>query len=216
MHRVQVFPPTSGVYASIELEGDLEIELRGTKNPELCRCICSIPAKNGDKASSVNHAYTLLSEKFEKHRMTHTGNVFEQVYAQNENQQWVQLKVLRDGVYRQFEYELICLCKEWWRKEANGNQRIWSCIDINSEKIYVLYEITDKSVIISERYYEDRTEALGRLKRKGFKKFDHDDFLKAINPPIPPYTKPGGNEVRFFFEFNESGMCETSYGGDAQ
>jgi len=107
LKKVEVYPPTQGLYAAIKLEEDLEIELRGTKTPELCSCKCSMSTLKGAEALSVNHAYTLLSENFEKHRMTHTGNVFDQVYVQNKFQKWVQLKQFRDRVYRDFEYYLI-------------------------------------------------------------------------------------------------------------
>jgi hypothetical protein len=147
------------------------------------------------EASSVNHAYTLLSEKFEKHRKTHTGNVFDQVYGQNKNQKWVQLREFRNRIYRDFEYELICICKEWWISGDISNNRVWFCIGSKIEKILTVFEITGESEIVSEHYYKDQNEAEYWLKNSGYKKLDHNDFTESLKPPTPPYKKPSGEEV---------------------
>jgi len=199
LKMVEVFPPTQGLYAFIKLEEDLEIELRGTKNPELCSCECSMPTLEGAEASSVNHAYTLLSEQFEKHRKTHTGNVFNLVYVQNKNQEWVRLKEFRNRVYRDFEYELICICKDWWTNGNISNNRIWSCIDSKSDNLFIVFEISGESKIVSEHYCNDENEAEHWLKSSGYRKFNHNDFTESLKPPAPPYNKPGGKEVVLTF-----------------
>jgi hypothetical protein len=67
------------VFATIELQDTLYLWLRGTKAPTLSETSCKIPAL--DKvARSVNHACTLLSEAIERHRISHTTNVFKSVY----------------------------------------------------------------------------------------------------------------------------------------
>jgi hypothetical protein len=50
----------------------------------------------GGFATSLNHAYTLLSEVFEPWRISHTGNVYEQVLYQEGNGKWYPLYFLRD------------------------------------------------------------------------------------------------------------------------
>lgn len=47
-------------------------------------------------ASSLNHALTLLSEWHETWRISHTGNVYEQIFYEEDNGYWYPLKYLRD------------------------------------------------------------------------------------------------------------------------
>lgn len=68
------------VFATIELQDVLYLQLRGTKPPTLSETACKIPALNNKDARSVNHACTLLSEAIERHRISHTVNVFRTVY----------------------------------------------------------------------------------------------------------------------------------------
>lgn len=71
---------TQRVFATLELQDVLYLQLRGTKAPTLSETACKIPALNNKQARSVNHAYTLLSEAIERHRISHTANVFRTVY----------------------------------------------------------------------------------------------------------------------------------------
>ena len=71
---------TLRVFATIELQDALWLQLRGTKAPTLSETACKIPALDNKEAHSVNHACTLLSELIEKHRISHTTNVFKSVY----------------------------------------------------------------------------------------------------------------------------------------
>ena len=47
-------------------------------------------------AQSLNHALTLLSEAFEPWRISHTGNVYEQILYQETNGKWYPLLFLRE------------------------------------------------------------------------------------------------------------------------
>jgi hypothetical protein len=67
------------VFTTIELQDVLYLQLRGTKAPTLGETPLRIPALEKD-AHSVNHACTLLSEAMEKHRISHSINVFRTVY----------------------------------------------------------------------------------------------------------------------------------------
>ena len=67
------------VFATIELQDALYLQLRGTKAPTLSETACKVPALGKD-AHSVNHACTLLSEAIEPHRIAHTTNAFKTVY----------------------------------------------------------------------------------------------------------------------------------------
>lgn len=66
-------------FAIIELREEIKLRYRGTKEPQLSKCKCYIPALEKE-AISLNQAYTLLSQEFQKHRNAHTGNVFSHIF----------------------------------------------------------------------------------------------------------------------------------------
>lgn len=81
-------------YAPVELLEDLLIYRTGDKSPRLRQCKCRIPVLDDKEACSLNHAFTLLSERFETKRRSHTGNVFDRGYVER-NDRWIQLNNLR-------------------------------------------------------------------------------------------------------------------------
>jgi len=83
----------AGPAVYFELKADQQLLTRGTKNAELNPCECFIPALKLP-ANSINHAYTLISERFEPHRTSHTANVFAKVHFEK-NGTWHRLKTLR-------------------------------------------------------------------------------------------------------------------------
>ncbi|NOQ63965.1 MAG: hypothetical protein GQ582_05585 [Methyloprofundus sp.] len=88
---------TDPEFVEIKLLDNLIITLRGTKKATLNRCYCIIPILNNQQAYSLNHAYTVISEAFEKHRISHSGNVFKDVYYK-ENSKWLPIASLRDAL----------------------------------------------------------------------------------------------------------------------
>ena len=50
------------------------------------------------RATSLNHAYTLLSEIFEPWRISHTGNIYARVLYRAKNGRWYPLDLLRGAV----------------------------------------------------------------------------------------------------------------------
>lgn len=52
-------------------------------------CVSPVPA------ASLNHAFTLLSETFEKWRRSHTGSVYRQFLYEEQNGEWYPLALLR-------------------------------------------------------------------------------------------------------------------------
>ena len=68
------------------------------------KCKCNIPALEKD-ASSLNHAYTLLSREFEPDRISHGGNVFLNCYYYDEDNFWRNLDDKRETHMASFEYE---------------------------------------------------------------------------------------------------------------
>lgn len=68
------------------------------------------------EATSLNHACTLLSEKYETHRISHTKNVYQYVFYLDElrywradgmRMQWRPLERLRGGVIADVESSIV-------------------------------------------------------------------------------------------------------------
>src|SRR6476660_7891819 len=78
----------------VHLVQDLSIRIRGDHEARLEKCRCAIPALKR-KASSINHAFTVVSEAYETQRLSHTGNVFERAYTWVEPGGWRTLDQLR-------------------------------------------------------------------------------------------------------------------------
>jgi hypothetical protein len=78
----------------LRLDQDLRIRIRSDQEARLEKCQCMITALN-IKASSINHAFTIVSEAYETKRLSHTGNVFERAYTRVEPGGWRTLDQLR-------------------------------------------------------------------------------------------------------------------------
>jgi len=81
-------------FVEVRLDADLWLQVRGDQEARLSSCPCKITALNIE-AESLNHAFTLISETYETKRRSHSGNVFERVYAQDERGNWQSLEQLR-------------------------------------------------------------------------------------------------------------------------
>lgn len=84
-HGVEPYNPDGAV--EVVLEKPLRITLRGDKKPTLEGCDCIIPyfahidGTPDNRAGSLNHAFTRISEHFETSRISHTGNAFSKFFA---------------------------------------------------------------------------------------------------------------------------------------
>jgi len=79
--------------------GGLWMHLSGLDRCELVSSLIELPDGLEEiHAQSLNHAFTMLSERYETHRLSHTGNVYERVFYQESNGEWYPLSALRDGV----------------------------------------------------------------------------------------------------------------------
>ena len=78
------------------LREHLMLRLRGTKPAALQHATCCIPSLN-EEAKSLNHAYRLVSEKFEPQRLSHSGNVFRVGYYAKPDHTWISLGGLRSA-----------------------------------------------------------------------------------------------------------------------
>jgi hypothetical protein len=82
-----------------EPEGGLWLRLKGLERSTLeCSTILLPDGLPETTAVSLNHAFTLLSQIYEEHRISHTGNVYSRVFYQENDGQWHPLSDLRDGV----------------------------------------------------------------------------------------------------------------------
>ena len=100
----KVIAPVYNHYVAVVLQEELKLKLKGTKKAALVKCKCNIPALEKD-ASSLNHAYTLLSREFEPDRISHGGNVFLNCYYYDEDNFWRNLDDKRETHMASFEYE---------------------------------------------------------------------------------------------------------------
>lgn len=90
---------------NVELkESPLNLLLRGTSRARLGSVTCWIPALDIE-AKSLNHAYRLISERFEPERISHTGNVFELGYYEDEEKGWMPLEYRR--AYLEDKYDIF-------------------------------------------------------------------------------------------------------------
>ena len=79
----------------------LRLRLRGTKPATLEGVPCWIPSLQIE-AKSLNHAYRLVSERFEPSRISHSGNLFELGYFKS-GDTWITLGDLRNATVARFE-----------------------------------------------------------------------------------------------------------------
>jgi hypothetical protein len=95
------------VFVEVLLKRPLGLRFRTGKSAELAPCECVIPSMKNRPARSLNHAFTLISEHYETHRISHTANVFERAYLFRDNG-WVQL----DAIRRQLSGDLPESCEK--------------------------------------------------------------------------------------------------------
>lgn len=81
--------------------GALWLRLRGLDECELQAGAVRMPEGfETPTARSLNHAFTLLSKAYEKHRISNTGNVYTRIYYQETNGNWYPLDDLRQDSSR--------------------------------------------------------------------------------------------------------------------
>lgn len=88
--------------------GGLWLKLKGLERCELQGGTVQMPASfQPPVAISLNHAFTLLSQAYEKHRISNTGNVYSRVFYQDRDKRWYPLDDLRTGVQAEGERKLL-------------------------------------------------------------------------------------------------------------
>lgn len=87
--------------------GGLWLKVKGLERCELQASTVLMPEGFEEPAVSLNHAFTLLSERYEKHRLSHTGNVYSRVFYCEGHGHWFPLDDLRQGVLVTAERNLL-------------------------------------------------------------------------------------------------------------
>lgn len=88
--------------------GGLWLKLKGLERCELhASSVQMPPGFEPASASSLNHAFTMLSQAYEKHRISNTGNVYTRVFYQDHDKRWYPLDDLRRGVQNEGERRLL-------------------------------------------------------------------------------------------------------------
>jgi len=90
------------------LRGGLWLKLKGLERSELLGSTVLMPPGFAQpEAVSLNHAFTLLSQAYETHRISNTGNVYTRFFYQERDGQWHPLDELRMGAQATGERQLL-------------------------------------------------------------------------------------------------------------
>lgn len=80
--RKYAWPKNPGLFVEIRLASAVLLVIRGDGRAALSDCSCGMPGLPDQECSSINEAYTRVSESFEPSRRSHTGNIFNCVFYQ--------------------------------------------------------------------------------------------------------------------------------------
>jgi len=182
------------LFVEIVLNEALKIKLRSTKKGELHDCKCSILVMPEKEPKSINHVYSIISQHYETHRRSHSGNVFDKVFYWNSNKnELMPLKNLRNKFESEFEQELIVLNKTWYYNETpTFPNAIWSLIIQNAEKNCIIYCINKDSQITEDIPFNEKHEALKWLINNNYNVLDIETTSEQFMPPNPPYKSIEG------------------------
>ncbi|PKO70215.1 MAG: hypothetical protein CVU22_02430 [Betaproteobacteria bacterium HGW-Betaproteobacteria-16] len=88
--------------------GGLWLKLKGLERTELVGSTVLMPSGFATQnAISLNHALTLLSQAYETHRISNTGNVYTRLFYEEPGGRWFPLNDLREGVQAVGERKLL-------------------------------------------------------------------------------------------------------------
>lgn len=121
MEMVRLGPPKRGIM-QLKLgdedkdngTGGLWLKAKGLEKTELVSSTILMPDGFGEStAISLNHAFTLLSERYETQRISHTGSAYSRVFYKEADGRWYPLADLREGVLASVERRFIA---DAWRE----------------------------------------------------------------------------------------------------
>lgn len=94
--------------------GGLWLKVKGLERCELLSSTILMPSDvqmpdgfPDRSVNSLNHAFTLLSQNYEKHRISNTGNVYTRIFYRDKDECWYPLDDLRSGVQATRERQLL-------------------------------------------------------------------------------------------------------------
>ncbi|MDZ7852320.1 MAG: hypothetical protein U5L98_06640 [Halomonas sp.] len=89
-------------------EGGIWLQVEGMEPQGVTASTLILPDGVTDKeVDSLNYAFTLLSNKYEPWRKSHTGNIYDRMFYKEENGVWYPLNVLRNAATVDEENKLI-------------------------------------------------------------------------------------------------------------
>lgn len=95
-------------FVTVVESGGLWLKLKGLERTELVGSTVLMPSGfEAPTAISLNHALTLLSQAYEKHRISNTGNVYTRIFYEEASSRWFPLNDLREGVLVAGERKLL-------------------------------------------------------------------------------------------------------------
>ena len=74
------WPRQRGAFVQMQLASSVRLMIRGDGRTSLTDCVCGIVGLPTLECSSINEAYTRVSESFEPSRRSNTGNIFNCVF----------------------------------------------------------------------------------------------------------------------------------------
>lgn len=107
LNSIRTIDIKSYLYVEAKLSHPLVLQIRGSKMSNLLKVSCIIPSLNNMVASSINNAYTIISQEYEPKRKSHTGNVFDKCYYVDNDNKWHPLEDLRSREENKFEEKLF-------------------------------------------------------------------------------------------------------------
>lgn len=97
--------PTTEMF---EEDGGLWMVASGLGECELFSSSVDFPEElKMENAQSLNHAFTKLSERFETHRLSHTGSVYSRVFYLESDKHWYPLEYLKSAALGRAEHAIM-------------------------------------------------------------------------------------------------------------
>lgn len=106
--KITIGQPTDAQKAkNPEEKGGVWLHVEGIEPKRLSTSTIDLPEGMGGPADSLNHTFTLLSERYEPWRKSHTGNIYNQILYQENNNKWYPLDLLRKAAIAKEEHEVV-------------------------------------------------------------------------------------------------------------
>ncbi len=88
--------------------GGVWLDVQGLQPRGVISSLINLPdCVSSEPATSLNHAFTLLSIKYEPWRKSHTGNIYARIFYKEKNKKWYPLEILRNAAIVKDENLLI-------------------------------------------------------------------------------------------------------------